>query len=170
MKTTKVFKTANNEILIVEVTTHDNGRKYVAVTANCIAPLKYSDAVERNREMLEDDDYLWKEAVAADRTQLGFEDWVEMVINSDGETCMIDTSLYPYKVEIDGEDYIFDSVSCGCLHDDIKAVTKKFNQLIKMHLKGDAESIEKAEKIIASIKTDNVDEMVEKYAIEIINN
>lgn len=43
-----------------------------------------SDAESEARESLEDDDYLWKQAVQADNTTLGFDDWVDHVLNMDG--------------------------------------------------------------------------------------
>lgn len=43
-----------------------------------------SEAEQEARESLEDNDYLWKQAVEADRTTQGFDDWVDDVLNMDG--------------------------------------------------------------------------------------
>ena len=44
----------------------------------------YEEGEERAREYLEDDDYLWKEAVQSDRTTMGFDEWIDYVISMDG--------------------------------------------------------------------------------------
>lgn len=166
MKTTKVFKTANNTILIVTASTDGTGEqnRYVSVTASEISPLSYEDAKERNREYLEEGEG-WKWCVENDKTELGLAEWIEYVINKDGEISTIDNSLYPNEVNINGDTYIFDSLGCGCMHDDINAVTDMFKTLIKLHL---SKEIEAAEAIIKSIAPDNVDALVEQYANEIV--
>lgn len=161
MKTTKVFKTKNNTILIV---TADTNGKYVSVTANEIEPIKKQDAIDQNREYLEDGE-LWKMSVQSGKTYLGLNDWVEMVINNDGDLCFFDNSLYTNEISVNEVDYLFDSRSCGCLHDDIKEVTNEFDTLIDLHL---SDNIMKADAIIDSIKSDNVDELVEIYTYEIL--
>ena len=45
------------------------------------------------RDCLESDNYFWKQAVASDHTTLGFDDWVDHVLNMDGwqhELCRYD--------------------------------------------------------------------------------
>lgn len=166
MKTTKVFKTEENTILIVTASTEGcNGRQYVSVTANEVEPIKKSEAIKRNRESLEDGE-LWRMAVEAKSTELGLTDWVDFVIGTDGELGNFDNSLYSDDLTIDGEDYIFDSRSCGCLHDDIKKATKIFNKLIKMHLS--EEDVKEAERLISNIKADDIDHEVERCTREIL--
>jgi hypothetical protein len=163
MTTKKVYLTANNTILIVTART-TNG--YVSVTADEIEPLSIETAEERTREYLEDGE-LWRMAVASESTEMSLSDWVETVINIDGKTSGIDNSLYSARVDIDGTDYIFDSRSCGCLHDDIKALTGEFDLLIALHL---GKSIETAEEMIKDIVSDDVDAKVLEYATQIVNN
>lgn len=168
MKIQKVFLTADNTILIVEASTdgthHTN--RYVSVTADEISPLSYEDAKERSRESLEDGE-LWKMAVQAGHTEQGLSDWVEQVL-SIGEISQVDNSLYPARVSIDGEDYVFDSLSCGCLHESIKLLTNKFDALIALHLSHSTDAINHAENIMAQIGSDNVDTKVLKFAKKIL--
>lgn len=168
MKTVdKVYKTQDNTILIVKATTGIKGNRYVSVTASEVEPLLYSDAVIRTRESLEDGD-LWKDAVQSGNTTLGLDAWIEYVIDNDGETSMIDNSLYTEELDIDGDNYIFDSISCGCLHDHIAKVTDEFKRLIELHLSSKVEDIEEADRIIEGMKDEDVDAQVDKFTREII--
>ena len=163
----KVFR-KENEIMIVTATTKGcNNRQYVSVTADVIEPILRSEAVERCREHLEDGE-LWKEAVKAGTTELGLQDWADWVIDIDGELAGFDNSLYTNEMNIEGEYYIFDSRSYGCLHDDIKEATNLFDALIKLHLKDSPKDLQKAEKIIDSINDDDIDFEVEKFTRQII--
>lgn len=171
MQTTKVFKTAQDTILIVTANTAGcNGRNYVSVTANEIEPILRTDAVSRCRESLEDGE-LWRMAVQSENTELGLNEWVEYVLGSDGELSGFDNSLYNREIEIDGEDYIFDSRACGCMHDDIKEVSGDFDILIALHLSDSSEALKQAEKIILSLQNTedaDIDFWVEKYTREIL--
>ncbi len=165
---TKVFKTKNDSILIVEAKTEGcGGRQYVSVTAHEISPIKKEDAKEHVREGLEDGE-LWKMAVEADKTEMGLSEWVDYVINTDGDLSGFDNSLYDNEMTIDGEDYIFSSDSCGCLHDQINKVTKLFKRLIELHLKDSDEAISEAENIISGIETDDIDHEVERFTRQIL--
>jgi hypothetical protein len=169
MNIKKVFLTADNTILIVTASTDGTSlnNRYVSVTADEIAPLSYEDAKERSRESLEDGE-LWKMAVQAGHTEQGLSDWIERVLSIDGEVSQVDNSLYPERVSIDGEDYIFDSLSCGCLHDEIKLLTDKFDTLIALHLSHSKDAIAQAEKIMHDIKSDNVDARVRQLTKKIL--
>lgn len=170
MKAQKVFKTAQNTILIVTVSTDGcGGRNYVSVTANEIQPILRSEAVERCREYLGDGE-LWKMAVAAGDTEMGLEDWAEWVMEQDGELSMFDNSLYPVEIEIGGEDYIFASMSCGCLHDEIQAVTDEFNPIMALHLSDNKKAIKMAETKIMQMQGEDtdIDFWVEKFTCEIL--
>lgn len=169
MKTKKVYKTEDGTILIVTAQTDGtNGRKYVSVTANEIQPMSREDAVRQCREQLEDGEN-WKMAVENDSTELGLDEWIEYVLRVDGELAGLDNSLYTEEITIDGTEYIFDSRACGCLHDYINKATSDFKELIELHLKDKKKDITKAENIIAKIKSDNVDAMVEKLTREILS-
>lgn len=167
----QVFKTTDNTILIVKATTEGcNNRQYVSVTATEIKPILRSDAVEQCKESLLDGE-LWRQAVQAEQTELGLEEWAEYVISIDGDLSMFDNSLYDSEIEINGQDYIFDSLSCGCLHDDIKGVTKEFNTLISLHLSDNKDALTQAEKIIFKLQKSantDIDFYVEKYTREIL--
>jgi hypothetical protein len=167
----QAFKTAENTILIVTANTKGcNGRPYVSITANKIYPILKNDAIERCREYLENGE-LWRDAVIAESTELGLHDWINWVISIDGELSGFDNSLYPVELNIDGEDYIFDSHSCGCLHDDIKEATNKFDTLIGLHLKDDKQALTEADKLILAMQKDaevDIDFLIEKFTREII--
>ena len=170
MKTVKVFKTNEDTILIVTAEIEHTNHSYVSVTANEIQPILRSDAVNRVREGLEDGE-LWKMAVDADQTELGLTDWVEMVIGIDGELSGFDNSLYDSELNIEGEEYLFDSRSCGCLHEAIKEVTNEFDGLISLHLKSSPAQLKRAEKMILALQKkedSDIDFWVEKYTREII--
>jgi hypothetical protein len=171
-----VVKTEENTILIIncQITKGYNRTPYVSITADEISPLSYKNAVKLNREILEDNEYLWEEAVSNHQTKLGFEDWKEMIINIDGEIAMIDNSLYDEEIEINGEDYIFESFGCGCMHEEILKYYPSLKKLIECHLKphfsGGFNDLVKAHFIIKhKIKDQDVDKRVLEITKEIIN-
>ena len=169
MKAQKVFKTEDNTILIVKVSTDGcNGRQYVSVTADEITPRYKSEVIEEQMEYLEDGEY-WRQAVAAEQTELSLTDWIGQFSEKDLIE-MADRSLYDEELNINGKDIVFVSGSCGCLHDEIKAVSKEFNKLIDMHLSSDLKDISTTEKFILTLqKTDvDVDFEVEKLTREIL--
>jgi hypothetical protein len=115
---------------------------YFSMSGETVAPLEYSKAVEQSREILEDGEF-WKMAVEAGNTELGLTEWIDYVLDTDGKMSMIDNSLYPETITANGEDYIFESGSCGQHEEkDLKEYflpKKTFHQLMriwkKYHLK-----------------------------------
>ena len=158
MKKKLVFKIEGGEILIVTASTFGTGsdNKYVSVTGWTIKPILKSEVVEQVREDLEEGE-AWRMAVEARSTELGLQDWIDYVINNDGELSGFDNSIYDKEVEIGGEDYIFSSESGGCIHDIIGEATNVFDVLILLHLKSDQKSIKMAEKLISNLPTIDVD-------------
>jgi hypothetical protein len=128
----QVFKTENNTILIVKV--EKRADSDITITADEVIPMLREEAVNRNREYLEEGD-LWRDAVEHEMTTLGLDEWVEHVINMDGDISMIDNSLFPQELEIEGEEYIWESGSCGCMHDEILKVMPSSKPFIKGHLR-----------------------------------
>ncbi len=167
-KTTKVFKLEDSILIVTAKTEGCGGRPYVSVTASTIRPVRREDAEAQVMEQLEDGEH-WRMAVESKSTELGLEQWIELVIKTDGPLSGFDNSLYTRQLTIDGEEYIFESESCGCLHDDIMSVTSLFNGLIKLHLKDTAQALKKAEAMIAGIPSDNTDLEVERYTRELIS-
>ena len=56
--------------------------------------------------MLEEDDWLWKDAVAADKTTQGLYDWINDVLNYDGFATVIGSYDGCYHEEtVNGEDF-----------------------------------------------------------------
>jgi hypothetical protein len=76
-----------------------------------------------------------------------------------------DNSLYPKKINIDGVDYIYDSHSCGCLHDAIKECTSEFNELIDLHL---SHNTKKASELIKKMQSDDVEQKVKLITADIL--
>lgn len=169
MKATKVFKTKKDTILLVEISTDGcAGRQYVSITASEIAPIKRDDAIEQCKAQLEDGE-LWRMAVQAEQTEMGLEDWIENVMDIDGELSGFDNSLYDTVITIDDEEYLFESQSCGCLHDDIKELTDEFNPIIELHLSDRPKDLKKAETYIFKLqKKEDIDFWVEKYTRQIL--
>lgn len=167
MKTTKVLKTEDNTILIATASTEGTGEKnkYVSVTAHEIRPILLSEAKKQVLESLEDGEN-WKVAVASGYTEKGLSEWIDEIINNDGELSGFDNSLYNKQVEIDGEEYIYYSEGCGCLHDSINECTEEFKELIGLHL---SKEIKYAEQLITKIEIDNIDENVLMFTKEIVN-
>lgn len=111
--TTKEIKilagiTKNDELYFIEI----NNKEYFSMTGFTVRPLFLEDAIRQNRESLEDGE-LWRQAVEAKQTELGLNEWIDYVIEYDGNITMIDTSLFQEEITIDGDEYIFESQSCG---------------------------------------------------------
>lgn len=102
--------TQDNEIYTINLELREDNEFSMSGETN--RPLKYSDAVSQSRERLEDGE-LWREVVRAEKTTASLEDWIDDVLSIDGEISMIDNSLMPDQVTFNGEDWIFESSSCG---------------------------------------------------------
>jgi hypothetical protein len=111
-KTIMAGITKDNEIYFLEIEPISKEHKYFSMSGFTVNPIKESEAIERNREQLEDGDF-WRQAVEAKETELSLDDWVEYVIDNDGETSLIDTSLFTDTIEINGETWLFESSACG---------------------------------------------------------
>lgn len=106
--------TEEKELYFVElgVSQHGDQEPYFAGSGFTISPISEEKAEEQTREGLEDGE-LWRQAVEAENTELGLSEWVEHVIDTDGATSGVDNSLYYEEVELNGENFIFESGSCG---------------------------------------------------------
>jgi hypothetical protein len=170
-----VCKTKDNEILIIEAQVGGHyGKKTpsVHVRVDVISPILVSEAERRAKEYLEDGE-LWKMAVENDNTTLGLDDWVDYVLSVDGWESQIDTSLYDEEVEIDGEDYIFESLGFGGYREEISKEFPELKPLIKLSSKtiwrAELTDLIKARFIIKNkIKNQDVDARVKELATEII--
>lgn len=166
---------SNDEIYVIEISPKTEDHRYFSICGETLIPLKYDNAVSRSRESLEDGE-LWRQAVEANNTTQGLEDWIEEVLSIDGETSMIDNSLYPEEVEIDGINYLFESGSCG-QHQEAPEDIKQFfidktlyNKIMKawndQHLK--EENPENLEEILDLLpNNESLDDDIKK-ALEII--
>ena len=104
--------TKDNELYFLEIEPKSEEHNYFSMSGFTVRPTLRSEAVKQAREQLEDGE-IWKQAVEAGTTVDGLEDWIEEVLLIDGELAGIDNSLFEEEVEVDREDYIFESGSCG---------------------------------------------------------
>lgn len=117
-------------------------QEYFSMTGETIRPLEYSEAVEQSRQSLEDGE-LWKQAVETGNTEMGLQEWIDFVLDTDGELSMIDNSLYPEQIETTKGTFIFESGACGQHEEkDLKEYflpKKDFHELLRIwenyHLK-----------------------------------
>jgi hypothetical protein len=107
--------TNDDEIYVLRITTVRNGKPYFSMGGETYDPLLMEDAIKRNDEQTTDEELkdFWKEAVTHNQTTESLEDWAESVREEQGEIGSLDCSLYPKEHEIDGEDVVYESVSCG---------------------------------------------------------
>ena len=101
--------TPNNEIYFMTI---EDDKGYFSMTGFTVIPIEYEKAKDIAQQQLEDGE-LWKMAVEDGTTKLGKNEWNRHVLNTDGELSTLDLSLYPEKIEIDGNTYVFESGSCG---------------------------------------------------------
>ena len=129
--------TQDNELYFLEIDTTNgkrNGYNEFTMSGFTVRPITREDAITQCKEMLDEDQ--WKQAVEANSTTLGLNDWIKYVIDSDGELVGFDNSLFNNEVEVDGIDYLFSSESCGQHEeDDLKHYfinSNLFKQLMKI--------------------------------------
>lgn len=92
--------------------TRENQNGQFSMTGETVRPIRREDAEQQTRESLEDGE-LWKMAVESDSTTLGLDEWVDFVLATDGELSGFDNSLFDAEIEVNGEDWLFESSSCG---------------------------------------------------------
>lgn len=134
--------TEDKELYFLEVeTTTRNGYNEFTMSGFTVKPVTEEEKEEYENNYLDGEElYFWKQAVQADGTTLSLDDWIEEVREGGDH---MDTSLYPYTSEVEGETYYFESQSCGQHEVDNlvyyaipKATFKKYMQLWKTyHLK-----------------------------------
>lgn len=107
--------TEDNELYFLNVVTQRDGKPYFSMTGDTHTPITIEDAKKRTEDSLDSSEmsYLWKQAVEANRTKEGLEDWIEQVRNDQDETDAVDNSIFDITVEVDGEEYIFESNAGG---------------------------------------------------------
>lgn len=177
-KTVKILVgiTKNNQIVYAEL----NLRKdYFSVTHTTLRELITEEqGEERAKEYLEDGES-WRQAVEAEHTTQGLDDWVEDVLNIDGwEHCL---DAY-YFGDYEGVDYYSTWDSCGASIADFKAeyyfqvISKEDLDLIiesdKLHIKDFKEYTKEEKKLLSKIKklmvkyenfNDDISTIIEKW-------
>jgi hypothetical protein len=103
--------TKDNELYFLDIEIRKDGSLSICGDTNL--PIRKSEAVERCREILEDDREQWKMAVEADQTTLGQQEWADYVLSVDGELAGFDNSLFDEEVEVGSEAWLFESVGAG---------------------------------------------------------
>lgn len=149
----EAFKASSNEILIVNVKL----KNHVSISARLISPITEKTAIEINDQTIED--------LEIDPDDNSYDDYADYI----GTTEFFDNSLYYNEIEFNGNHYLFKCDAFGCLHDEIKQYTNKFNELLDLHLKKDKESFYQAVEIVQNFSEINLDNQVEKLAIEILS-
>jgi len=104
--------TDNDELYFLNISTERYGKPHFSMNGETVRPILRSDAVEQCRSSIEDNDYLWRMAVQAEQTILGLDDWCNQVLEND-ELDGFDNSLFDIEVEVDREEWLFASSSCG---------------------------------------------------------
>lgn len=104
---------SDSELYSIEIEPVSDGHEYFSICGQTDRPIEYQDAVNRTREYLEDGE-LWRMAVQDKMTTLSLNDWVDWVIDTDGEVSGIDNSCLPdeYKDE-NGMVWLFEGSSGG---------------------------------------------------------
>lgn len=71
-----------------------NGKDFKGATGSIMSPLTEEEYLERVDNYFDYDNMreFWQQAVEAKRTDLGLDDWIEMVKDTDGENGVIDDS------------------------------------------------------------------------------
>jgi len=147
-----VYKTENNTILIVKV---ELNKKHIAITANEISLINIKEAKKQNNEML-------KEYIA-DGT-FSNDSWGEYKDTLE----LIDNSLYTDEFKYKNSIYIYESVSCGCLHDKIKKVTNKYDFFINNHLSEKRNVYKEAFNLLTSFPKIDIDEKIKEISKDIL--
>jgi hypothetical protein len=120
MKKHEIFVgiTNDNELYFLEIenpgsplhsfTEHD----YFSMSGSTYRLVEETRGEEKARERLEDGE-LWKQAVEGDNTTQSLEDWVELVLDTDGWESMFDFNYDYSPVEYKEQNYYFDFSACG---------------------------------------------------------
>jgi len=103
----------DSELYSIEIEPMNGKHAYFSICGQTDRPIEYQKAVNRTREGLEDGEF-WRMAVADKTTEMSLSDWVEFVINEDGEVSGIDNSCLPdeYKDE-NGIVWLFEGSAGG---------------------------------------------------------
>lgn len=103
--------TQDNELYFLEITPKSVGG-YFSMSGRTLRPVEAEKGEKNAKEQLKDGES-WKFAVDAGRTTLGLNDWVDLVLNTDGWESQFDLDNSLGSVAVDGRDYYFDYSACG---------------------------------------------------------
>lgn len=104
--------TQYDELYFVEIKQPTIDYNYFSITGTTVSVEEAEQAEQFAREQLEDGDY-WKMAVEAGDTELGLNDWVESVLNTDGWESMHDFDYDLSPVEYKDKEYYFSFSAAG---------------------------------------------------------
>jgi len=167
----KIFAgiTDNNELYFLEIEPKTEKHNYFSMSGFTVKPIKEDDAIKQVKEGLEDGE-MWKQAVESNATEMGKEEWIEDVLSIDWELSGFDNSLLDNEISVNGENWLFESQSCG-QHEEEELkeyfIDKElFSSLMdiwkKYHLKEE-------NPILPEIPNQDIDELLER-AILLIEN
>lgn len=112
--------TEEGELYILEIDRESKEHPYFAMSGSTSMPILKERAEDQVREGLEEGEE-WKYAVESGNTEMSKADWIDYVLSVDGSLAGFDNSLFPLEVEYEGEEYIFESRSCGQHEEDALA-------------------------------------------------
>lgn len=104
--------TEDNELYYIEIEPKSENHKYFAMSGSTIAPIEAVQGEQEAKERLEDGE-LWKMAVESGHTTLGLDDWVELVLSTDGWESQFDFDYDISPTDYDGKEYHWDNRSGG---------------------------------------------------------
>lgn len=104
--------TKDNELYFLEINKENDNKDYFSMSGFTVKPINKQDAESQVEENLQEGEE-WKMAVEADQTTMSKDEWIQYVLDTDGSLAGFDTSLFDEEVEVDGQEYIFESMSCG---------------------------------------------------------
>lgn len=90
--------------------------QYFAISGDVLTRSVFTEETgeSRAKEYLTDDKELWKQAVEADNTEEGLEEWAEQVLRMDGWHTVLGDVI---EVDIDGETYYTENTGGGQIDD-----------------------------------------------------
>lgn len=104
--------TENDELYFLNITTERDSKPYFSMTGDTVSPILLENAIEQSRQSIKS--LVEEETInISDLYLRDIDDIVEDIINGDGKLSGIDTSIYPESVTVCGEEWVFESQSCG---------------------------------------------------------
>ena len=103
--------TQDDELYFLDITTERDGKPYFSMCGDTNKPITLEEIEDRNESYLEDEgEEFWKQAVASGNTYDSLHNWLKQAKN---KMDIVDCSIFDSEVEVDGQTYRFEAMSCG---------------------------------------------------------